>query len=140
MARAGLLLPATLPLLAACSTAPADPQAVAVYAPPPGINQVLEGPIASDPGHTLILGDLNMGPGAAIPRHYHHGEEFIYILGGSATVSRTGEPDLVLQPGQGVRIAPGVVHWGTAGPQGMRAVSAWVKDDSKPLREAVAGN
>jgi quercetin dioxygenase-like cupin family protein len=55
-------------------------------------------------------------------------------------VSRAGEPDLVLQPGQGVRIAPGVVHWGMAGPQGMRAVSAWVKDDSKPLREAVAGN
>ena len=133
-----LSLLATLPLLAACSTGPAGPQSVAVYAPPPGINQVLEDRIAAAPGHSLIVGDLNMGPGAAIPRHYHHGEEYIYLLGGSATVSRAGHPDLQLGPGQGVVITPGVVHWGTAGPEGMRAISVWVKDDSKPLREAVA--
>lgn len=134
MRRAGLLLPL---LATACSTAPSGPPPVAVYTPPPGINEVLEGPIASDFGHSLILGDLNMAPGAAIPRHFHHGEEFIYLLGGSATVSQAGQPDLQLRAGEGVRISPGVVHWGTAGPEGMRAVSAWVKDDSKPLREMV---
>lgn len=126
-----------LALLAACSTAP---RPVAVYAPPPGINQVLEDRIAAAPGHSLIVGDLNMGPGAAIPRHYHHGEEYIYLIGGSATVSRAGQPDLQLGPGEGVVITPGVVHWGMAGPEGMRAISVWVKDDSKPLREAVAGS
>ncbi|MES2700289.1 MAG: cupin domain-containing protein [Pseudomonadota bacterium] len=136
MRRAGFSL-ALLAFTAACSTAPSGPAAVAVYTPPPGINEVLEGPIASDFGHSLILGDLNMAPGAAIPRHFHHGEEFIYLLGGSATVSQAGQPDLVLRAGEGVRISPGVVHWGTAGPEGMRAVSAWVKNDSKPLREMV---
>jgi quercetin dioxygenase-like cupin family protein len=141
MVRAALLL-ALAGLTAACSTAPSalssGPTSVAVYAPPPGINQVLEDRIAAAPGHSLIVGDLNMGPGAAIPRHYHHGEEYIYLIGGSATVSRAGQPDLQLGPGQGVVITPGVVHWGTAGPDGMRAISVWVKDDSKPLREAVA--
>ena len=124
--------------LAACSPDP-RPQvrAVPVYTPPPGINQVLEGPIASDFGHSLILGDLNMAPGAPIPRHYHHGEEYIYLLGGSATVSRAGQPDVVLHAGEGLIITPGVVHWGLAGPEGMRAISAWVKDDLRPLREPV---
>ena len=112
-------------------------RAVPVYTPPPGINQVLEGPIASDFGHSLILGDLNMAPGAPIPRHYHHGEEYIYLLGGSATVSRAGQPDVVLHAGEGLIITPGVVHWGLAGPEGMRAISAWVKDDLRPLREPV---
>ena len=136
MRRAGTLLP-LLVLVAACSTSRPEARAVPVYTPQPGINEVLEGPIASHPGHSLILGDLNMGPGAAIPRHYHHGEEFIYILGGSATVSQAGQPDLILRAGESVRISPGVVHWGTAGPEGMRAISAWVKDDAKPLREMV---
>lgn len=136
MRRSALIL-ALLAPTAACSTVPSGPQSVAVYAPPPGINQVLEGPIASDFGHSLILGDLNMGPGATIPRHYHHGEEFIYLLGGSATVSRAGQPDVVLVAGQSLVITPGVVHWGVAGPEGMRAISAWVKDDTKPLREMV---
>ena len=108
-----------------------------MYAPAPGINQVLEGPIASDAGHSLIVGDLNMPAGAEIPRHYHYGEEFIYVLGGSATVSRAGLPDVVLGPGQGLRIAPGAVHWGKAGPGGLRAISSWVKDDTKPLRVPV---
>ena len=80
MARGAFLL-AVVPLLAACSSMPSSgptgPQSVAVYAPPPGINQMLEGRIAAAPGHSLIVGDLNMGPGAAIPRHYHHGEEYI---------------------------------------------------------------
>ncbi len=120
---------------AACASAPA---AIPVYAPPQGINQVLEGPIASDPGHTLILGDLNMPPHAEIPRHYHYGEEFIYVLGGSATVSRAGMPDVTIGPGETVIIPPGVVHWGKAGPQGLRSISSWVKDGAKPLRESVA--
>ena len=123
-------------LLAAAGCAP-DNYPIRVYAPPPGTNQVLEGAIASDPGHSLIVGDLNMAAGAEIPRHYHYGEEFIYVLGGSATVSREGMPDVVLRPGEGLRIAPGMVHWGKAGPDGMRAVSSWVKDDSTPPRVPV---
>jgi uncharacterized RmlC-like cupin family protein len=101
--------------LAGCAS---SEDSVAVYAPPQGINQVLEGPIA------------------AIPRHYHHGEEYIYVLGGSATVSRAGHPDVTLGPGQGIVIPPGVVHWGKAGAEGLRSISAWVKDDARPLREA----
>lgn len=127
---------AAIPLLglAACAT---NGGKVAVYQPPQGVNQILEGAIEAAPGHSLIVGDLNMRAGADIPRHYHYGEEFIYVLGGSATVSRAGMPDMTLRPGEGLRVAPGVVHWGKAGPGGVRVVSSWVKDDAKPLREPV---
>ena len=121
--------------LAGCASSEGS---VAVYVPPQGINQVIEGPIAAAPGHSLILGDLNMPAGAEIPRHYHHGEEYIYVLGGSATVSRAGHDDVTLGPGDAIIIPPGVVHWGKAGPDGLRSISSWVKDDAKPLREAVA--
>ena len=69
-----------------------------------------------------------------IPRHLHSGEEFLYVLGGSGTLSIEGKPDVVLMAGQGVRIEPGVVHGGLAGAQGMRAVSAWVVVNGQPLR------
>lgn len=127
---------AALALLAAAGCASAD-RAIPVYTPAPGINQVLEGPIAAAPGHSLVVGDLNMAPGAEIPRHYHHGEEFLYVIGGSAVVSRPGVPDITLRPGESLRIAPGTVHWGRAGPEGVRAVASWVQVDGKPLREAV---
>lgn len=133
--------PLALPLIVAgCATAPVPPAsttAPAVLTPPPGINQVIEGSIVAAPGHGLVLGDLNLAPGAAIPRHRHRGEEFVYVLGGSTVLSRAGEPDVTLVVGQSLRIAPGTTHWGRAGPEGMRAISAWVKVDGQPLREAV---
>ena len=119
-------------LLAGCASTAGPPP---LHTPPPGINQVLEGPIEVAPGHSLIVGDLNLAPGAAIPRHWHHGEEFIYVLGGSCVLSRAGEPDVTLIAGQSIRFSPRTVHWGTAGPQGLRAVASWVKVDGKPLRE-----
>ena len=128
---ASLLAAATL---AACSSGPGR---IATYQPPAGSNEVLRGPIEAAPGHQLVVGDLVSAPGSPIPRHYHHGEEFIYVQGGSATVSRPGLPDLVLRAGEGVRIAPGVVHWGVSGPDGVRAITSWVVPDGQPLRVAV---
>ena len=114
------------------------PKPPGVYAPPPGVHEMVEGPIEGAPAKRLILGDLNLPGGGTIQRHYHHGEEYIYVLGGSATVSRQGMPDVTLRPGQSIVIPTGVVHWGVVGPKGLRSISAWVKDESKPLREAIA--
>ncbi len=117
-------------LLPACASDPAIP----VYQPPTGINPVLEGPIAGAPELHLVVGDLVMAAGSTIPRHRHSGEEFLYVIGGRATGSREGEPDVVLGPGQSVRIAPGTVHWGSVGPDGMRGISSWVVMNGQPLR------
>jgi len=125
---------ALLLLLPACASA--NEPTIPVHQPPAGINTVLEGPIAGAPDLHLVMGDLVMGPGGTIPKHKHSGEEFLYVLGGEATVSRPGEPDLVLKPGQGVRIPPDTVHWGSAGPEGVRAVSSWVVVNGQPLRTA----
>lgn len=127
-----------LPLVAALGACGAQPGGVKVYQPPAGSNEVLQGPIAGAPGHSLVVGDLAMPAGAIIPRHRHAGEEFLYVIGGSAVLSREGQPDMTLRAGQGIRIPPGTVHWGHAGPQGMRAVSSWVVVEGHPLREAVS--
>ena len=127
---------APVPLLAVLTACASTPGPVSVYEPAPGINEVLSGAIEAAPGHSLVVGDLVMPPGSEIPRHYHYGEEFIYVLGGSTSVSRAGFADVVLGPGDSVRVAPGTVHWGFAGSDGVRLVSAWVKPDDKPLRVA----
>ena len=129
LASAVLLLP---------TGAAADDAAIPVYQPPAGSNLVLEGPIAGAPDLHLVVGDLVMAAGGTIPRHTHSGEEFLYVIGGSTTISRAGEPDIVLTAGHGVRIAPGTVHWGKAGPEGVRAVSSWVVVNGQPLRTAVS--
>jgi len=121
--------------LAGCARDNSD--GLAVYRPAPGITEIVSGPIEAAPGHHIVMGDLNIPPSAPIPRHFHHGEEFLYVMGGSTVIAREGQEDMTLLPGQGVRIAPGTVHWGRAGPEGLRAVSSWVVPDGQPLRVPV---
>lgn len=124
-------------LLAALAACAAPDSRISTYQPAQGSNEVLRGPIQAAPGHQLVVGDLVMPAGGTIPRHYHHGEEFLYVIGGSAVVSRPGAPDVTLLPGQGLRIPPGTVHWGRAGPDGVRAIASWVAADGQPLRVPV---
>lgn len=131
-------LPALVMLAAAlCGCTLSGHDSVAVYQPARGITEVNSGVIQAAPGHRLVTGDLNIAANSPIPRHYHHGEEFLYILGGSTVIVREGMGELMLRPGQGLRIAPGTVHWGKAGPEGLRAVSSWVVPDGQPLRVPV---
>ena len=110
---------------------------IPTYQPAPGVSEIMRGPIAAAPGHQLVTGDIVMAAGAPIPPHYHHGEEFLYVIGGSAILARPGVPDVTLAAGQGIRIPPGTVHSGSAGPEGLRAVSSWVVPEGKPLRVPV---
>jgi quercetin dioxygenase-like cupin family protein len=102
--------------------------------PAPSMREVLRGSIAAAPGHELVVGDLVLAPGAAVPRHFHPGEEFLYVLSGEVTIIRKGYADLAVRAGESLRIAPGVVHAGRAGASGARAVSSWVKPLDQPLR------
>lgn len=123
-------------LLSACAAASAAdaPLAPTPYTPGPGTNLVLEGPIEAAPGYHLVVGDLVLGAGAVVPAHIHSGEEFLYVIAGTATIKRSGEADVVLGPGDSLRVAPGVVHSGLAGPDGLRGVASWVVKDGQPLR------
>lgn len=128
---------AALLLIALAGCATTGGETIATYQPANGSNEVLRGEITAAPGHQLVVGDLVGTPGMAIARHYHHGEEFIYVLGGSATISRPGMPDVTLGAGDSLRVPPGTVHWGIVGEEGVRAITNWVVPDGQPLRVAV---
>jgi quercetin dioxygenase-like cupin family protein len=120
-------------LLGACASSGKVP-APALSQPPVGSNLVLEGPVSAAPDHHIVMGDLVATPGMVIPPHRHSGEEFLYVIAGSGTVAIDGQPEMLLTAGKGVRIAPGVIHGGVAGNEGMRAVSTWVVANGQPLR------
>jgi quercetin dioxygenase-like cupin family protein len=133
--RALVSLAAASLALGGCAGGPVG--TIPTFQPAAGVNEVLTGPIAGAPGRSLVMGDLVLAPNGEIARHFHAGEEFLYVLGGSAVVSRHGEQDVILLPGQGIRIAPGTVHWGRAGPEGVRAIASWVAVEGQPLRTPV---
>lgn len=128
---------ASLLLVSLAGCASTGPDIVPTYQPAPGLNEVLRGEIEAADGYELVVGDILMMPGDAIPPHYHYGEEFIYVLGGSAVIERAGYPTVTLRAGESLRVAPGIVHSGRNGTDGARLVSVWIKPVDRPLRMPV---
>jgi len=104
------------------------------YPPPPGSNQVLRAPITASPDLEVIVSDVVIPPGATVSRHYHPGEEFVYVIEGSAVHVEEGKPDQRLSAGDSVVIPPRAVHAPRAGDEGARAIVFRVHVKGEPER------
>jgi quercetin dioxygenase-like cupin family protein len=101
---------------------------------PAGSNPVLRAPITIADGLEVIISDVIIPPGATVPSHYHPGEEFVYVIEGSAVHVEEGKPDRILETGDSYVIPPRAVHAPRGGPDGARAVVFRVHVVGKPER------
>lgn len=102
--------------------------------PPPGSNQMLRGPITISDDLEVIISDVVIPAGAAVPRHYHPGEEFVYVIAGSAVHVEAGKPDRIIQAGEALVIPPEAEHAPRGGPDGARAIVFRVHKAGLPER------
>ncbi len=117
-----VLLLTTLTVLLGCEPSSTELAACDVPLPPPGANEVLRTTVEVADGVEVIVADVYIPPNASIPRHYHPGEEIVYVLAGSATQVEEGQPDRLLQAGDAYVIPKEAVHAPYAGPSGSRAI------------------
>ena len=89
---------------------------------PPGSHQMLRAPLTMADGLEVIVSDVVIPANATVPRHYHPGEEFVYVIEGSAVHVEEGKDDFVLSAGDAYVIPPQALHAPRGGPAGARAV------------------
>ncbi len=104
------------------------------YRPPPGSNQVLSAPLALADGLEVIISDVVIPPNAAVPPHSHPGQEFVYVIEGSAMHVVEGAEQRIYRPGEAFTIEPGVVHSPYATEEGARAIVFRVHIEGEPIR------
>lgn len=128
-------------LLASCVKVEEEPaeQAAAetVQAPAglgPGSNEMLRANLAAAPDLEVLVSDVIIPPGAEVPRHYHPGEEFVYVIEGSAVHVQEGKPDREIRSGDAMVIEPEAVHAPRGGVQGARAIVFRVHLKDQPER------
>ncbi|HSG90203.1 MAG TPA: cupin domain-containing protein [Pseudomonadales bacterium] len=105
--------------------------------PPPGSNQMLRAPIMAADGLEVIISDVVIPAGVTVPRHYHPGEEFLYVIEGSAVHVEEGKADRILSAGDAYVIPPRAVHAPRGGPEGGRAIVFRVHVADQPERVLV---
>jgi len=104
------------------------------YPPPPGSNEVLRSALAGTPGVEVIVSDVVIPPNGQVARHYHPGEEFLYLIEGTAIHIEEGKPDLPLKAGDSYAIPPRAIHSPRGGPEGTRAIVFRVHVAGQPER------
>ena len=93
--------------------------------------------IAGIEGKEVIVSRVSFPPHTELPWHWHPGEEFFYVIEGSITLKRRGEPDLLAGAGEAQNIAAQAVHTGSTGEQGAELVIFRVHAAGEPERYLV---
>ena len=136
--RLSLLAFATLTFLAVYpNPAQADPGEHHEQTLKPGSNEMLRAPLSFADDIEVIVSDVIMPPNATIPRHFHPGEEFIYLIEGSVVNVVEGLPDTLMTAGDTFVMPPGVVHAPYATNEGARAIVFRVHVEGRPERYLV---
>ena len=82
----------------------------------------------------VIVTRVIIAPGGKVPRHSHHGDEFVYVTEGG-TASVPGRPPIKFEAGQTIYFPRGKVHGGftVTGSQSIKAVTTHIVDKGKPF-------
>jgi quercetin dioxygenase-like cupin family protein len=100
-------------------------------------DNLLRESIAGVEGKEIIVSRVSLPPHTELPWHWHPGEEFFYVIEGSVTLKRRGEPDLPAGAGDAQNIAAQVIHTGSTGEQGAELVIFRVHVVGEPERYLV---
>ena len=88
----------------------------------------------------VIVSRLTLHPGVRMPRHFHHGDEFVYVLqGGTAQVS--GPKTITFKAGDTAHFPRGELHGGftMTGDSALVAITTHIVHKGKPLMQIVEG-
>jgi quercetin dioxygenase-like cupin family protein len=88
----------------------------------------------SVPGREVIQARVDLDPGVAFPKHWHPGEEIIYVLEGSLEYQVEGKPPTTLKAGDVLFIPAKTIHAAKNVGSGPGAeLATYVVEKGKPL-------
>jgi quercetin dioxygenase-like cupin family protein len=101
----------------------------------PGIKRTdLQRHDLSIPGREVIQARVELDPGVSFPKHWHPGEEIIYVLEGSLEYQVEGKPPVTLKAGEVFFIPAGTIHTAKNVGSGPGAeLATYVVEKGKPL-------
>ena len=86
------------------------------------------------PGREVIQARVELAPGVAFPKHWHPGEEIIYVLEGSLEYEVEGKPPVTLRAGDVLFVPARAIHAArNVGSVPGAELATYVVEKGKPL-------
>ena len=107
----------------------------AVEQQPPGITRTdLQQHDLSAPGREVIQNRVEVSPEAPLFKHFHPGEEIIYVLEGTLEYQIEGEPPRTVEAGEALMVPAEAVHAvRNVGDGDAAELATYVVEKGKPL-------
>ena len=91
-------------------------------------------------GTEVIVSRVTIPPNTSLPKHWHPGEEFAYILEGSVTLWQKGKDDIVGKSGEIMKVPLKQIHTAFTKNEGATILVFRVHEQGKPERIPVENN
>lgn len=98
------------------------------------LENLLSEELEGAPGIEVIVSRVYIPANTSLPKHWHPGEEFVYILKGSATLWQEGKSDVLMKEGEVFKIPLKQIHTAITGNDGVSALVFRVHEKGKPER------
>lgn len=106
----------------------------------PKLETLLKAVLEGVDGTEVIVSRVTIPPHMSLPKHWHPGEEFAYILEGSAILWQEGEDDIVGHAGDVLKVPLKQVHTAITKDEGATLLVFRVHEQGRPERVPVEQN
>ena len=91
--------------------------------------------LAGTEGQEGVVWLIEIAPGAATGKHYHPGQEFVYVLEGAGHTEVEGKPPVTVKAGEALYLPPRQVHntTNTSATAPAKALVVYVGAKGQPL-------
>ncbi len=103
----------------------------------PQLRNLLTAKLAAAPGTEVVLSHVVLPPETSLPKHYHPGEEFAYVVAGSVELWDEEEGVRTFEVDASLAVPFKRVHAIKTGPQGATLVVFRVHQEGEPERVLV---
>ena len=85
-------------------------------------------------GTEVVVSHVQIPPNTILPKHWHPGEEFAYVLDGSYVLWQKDKPDTHLKKGDVVKVSLKQIHTAKTGKEGATVLVFRVHEIGQPVR------
>ena len=85
-------------------------------------------------GTEVIVSHVEIPANTTLPKHWHPGEEFVYVLEGSEVLWQKDKPDVHLKKGDVFKVPLRQIHTATTGEEGVTVLVFRVHEKGQPVR------
>ncbi len=101
------------------------------------LENLLQSDLAQSENTEVFVSKVTVPPNTELPKHYHPGEEFAYILEGSITLEIDGEEPMTGKAGDAVTVPLKAVHRAYTGDEAAVVLVFRVHEKGQPQRVLV---